>query len=414
MVTCKRDKILEKRRLANRDYHQGHPKRRWIKGKVAKTYHATQYYRENFDNPSFMEYAPTESYGERRKESKSRREKYLARWKNNWKTNPVDGFLYSNVAQDIKDGKITEIIWRKKSMCKIIIENDDGKCTKVLIGNVPARNKQFKTQLLQISKRAFELWTDMENKEQVACRRGKGDEGDMIPIGGRMMHLPDQVEAIFSLPRKNPDFRAEVAEVLKSYYDFLDDWVAEGVLDDILKHNTPKAISIMKKYGNNKVPSAAMDLMKLMKDKYLYNLITSRNLHNTVHLGKFSSAYWPVNLYCIVYILYYCGNWHAHLASISSSHADKLDTTPCCTTWVYGRANRRKEDSIVAHFLLPNCRIDNKPVAIKIRDGTFIVWDGRKVWHNTVISKRAEDNDIYGVYTAGNKNTKSLDRKIKY
>jgi hypothetical protein len=49
---------------------------------------------------------------------------------------------------------------------------------------------------------------------------------------------------------------------------------------------------------------------------------------------------------------------------------------------------------------LKNTYFDGKPVAMKIHHGTFIIWDRRKVWHNTVISKKAEDSDIYGLYTA--------------
>jgi hypothetical protein len=403
----------EAKREANKKNYQkrkakeaANPPRKILKeATTIMTLHGVQHFGEtcaDFDKDDlFMGFPPClkQDAGLPPKELRKRYQKAFPKTKGKYRTIPVTGgFLYHNFTQDLHDNKVHVINHRSKNLLRLIVRNSDGTgTTEVLVGNVPLQHKDLLDNAVEVSQQAYQL-------EGGHCRDNVGDKGHMKSIGAKYLHKYKENDhfGMYQLSKQHPDLRKKVAATLLSYYDFLHGYVKRNILEEIIHGRNKKGVSntmcaeaIKKKSAGRQNVTAVLDFIKLMKEKHLYQLITSKNLNNTVHLGKFSV--WTE------LVVHSSLKFLTKKDIIISPIQDKNDTSVSCSTWVFDRANKQGEDSIVAHFFLPNTYIDGKPVAIKLHHGTFIIWDGRKIWHNTVISKLAKDNNVYGLYTAANK-----------
>ena len=294
------------------------------------------------------------------------------------KTNAVDGIYYGNIEDDIKKGKVHEIKLKSQKLQRICIKNQaDGKYHEVIIGNVPKRH----SKLLELLKSTTEKAFDPSNKF-LPVRNDHKDLGKMLALGSRKMQegvqrLSQSDESVF-VPGRNPGLRAHVIACINEYYDFLKTWVGHGILEAITEVGKPVAEAVLQDFEQKErederrfqrederhemmIP-AIIDMIRALKGKHIYNFIVSKNLYNSLH-------------------------------------KDKRDTSVCCTIWVH----KNPDDPILAYLVLPNVRINGKPVAIRIRHGTFITWNGKELWHCTSIQHRNDSNNIYGCFVSAPK-----------
>ena len=284
------------------------------------------------------------------------------------RTNAVNGIFYGNIEDDIKTGKVHEIDVRTRKLQRICITNMDGKYHEVIIGNVPKRHSKLLDLLKSTAEKAF-------SNNLGFVRNKSKDLGKMKPLGSFHMHEALQQgkehDTSVFVSGREPDLRAQVIECIKEYYDFLETWVGHGILEAITKVGKPMAEAVLQEFEQQeregmKIP-AIIDMIRALKGKHIYNFIVSENLYNALH-------------------------------------RDKRDTSVCCTIWVH----KDPDDPILAYLVLPNVRIKGKPVAIRIRHGTFITWNGEDLWHCTSIQHRNDLNNIYGCFVSAPKYEKDF------
>ena len=79
----------------------------------------------------------------------------------------------------------------------------------------------------------------------------------------------------------------------------------------------------------------------------------------------------------------------------NAAHYDVDDKTRSISTWTELNPGQAKG----WYFILPNTTRDgSKGIAIRLNHGVTIGWDGRKIYHCSMIDKIGMDNSLYGTF----------------
>ena len=79
----------------------------------------------------------------------------------------------------------------------------------------------------------------------------------------------------------------------------------------------------------------------------------------------------------------------------NSAHIDVGDSNICISTWT----EKELGQASGWYFLMPNTTIDGKKaIAISLRHGVTISWDGRKIMHCSALNNVGMNNHVYGTF----------------
>mmetsp|Transcript_17622 Transcript_17622/g.24509 ORF Transcript_17622/g.24509 Transcript_17622/m.24509 type:complete len:159 (-) Transcript_17622:72-548(-) len=80
---------------------------------------------------------------------------------------------------------------------------------------------------------------------------------------------------------------------------------------------------------------------------------------------------------------------------VNAAHIDCQDRSVSLSTWVEDHPGTAKGWA----FILPNVTRDSaKAIAIKLKHGLSIEWDGRLIHHCSTLLEKGERNNVYGYY----------------
>jgi hypothetical protein len=112
-------------------------------------------------------------------------------------------------------------------------------------------------------------------------------------------------------------------------------------------------------------------------------------LAGRVHHAKGVHAFVTLQLVCVSFNF---GGAQVILSldSVLADHFDPGDESVCAVTWY------APDEVEVFYLYLPN--VGERGVAIRLRSGTTIVWDGRYLRHGTTVARDAKGRVMKGVY----------------
>ena len=184
-----------------------------------------------------------------------------------------------------------------------------------------------------------QLGTDLSKKHQGNCRLRSGDKGNMWSLGIRDIkkQLP------YKISRDNANIRHKTALICKGAKKCMSTLFQDS-LEDIMTTFDP---TIKRDYTGG-------------ENGFVHRLIMSEDLGNASHID--------------------------------------LDETMSVSVWVEKEPGQAKN----WYFVMPNLQIDGSlGVAIKLRHGLAVSWDGRKIRHCSSIPEPGEDNHVYGCFFSG-------------